>query len=249
MTTRSPNMQPQVSVVIPTYNSERTIAGAIDSVLEQAFDSLEVIVVDDGSADATIRRVQQFQDNRIRFRVSGAIVALRRREMPALRLRAANGLRFLIPMTFGGPGSLRASWPRSSSGPGTSKPPRPAIVSIKRTGRCRSRWLLARNNSAPISYLAAPSRRAVPSSCPRKSSSASGCLTNSYSAWKIGIGWCDFLNTLTCRLFPNLSPTSTSRKFTDTPPRPDMRRLMPPLPASRSSTTRDLNQRSNADNF
>ena len=67
MTTRSPNMQPQVSVVIPTYNSERTIARAIDSVLLQTFESLELIIVDDGSADGTIRRVQQFQDGRIRL--------------------------------------------------------------------------------------------------------------------------------------------------------------------------------------
>ena len=43
----------KVSVVIPAYNAEKFIERTIDSVLSQDFAGLEVIVVDDGSSDAT----------------------------------------------------------------------------------------------------------------------------------------------------------------------------------------------------
>lgn len=45
---------PRISIVIPAYNEEKHIAGAIDSLKSQSFGDLEVIVVDNGSADNTL---------------------------------------------------------------------------------------------------------------------------------------------------------------------------------------------------
>ncbi len=48
-----------ISVVIPAYNAESTIADAVRSALQQSVPTLEIIVVDDGSTDATASIVSQ----------------------------------------------------------------------------------------------------------------------------------------------------------------------------------------------
>ena len=48
-----------VSVVIPAYNSEKLIAVTLASVIAQSYPELEIIVIDDGSADGTARQAEQ----------------------------------------------------------------------------------------------------------------------------------------------------------------------------------------------
>lgn len=58
---------PLISVVIPAYNHERFIGETISSVLVQTVDDFEIIVVDDGSKDATGEVVKGFEDARIKY--------------------------------------------------------------------------------------------------------------------------------------------------------------------------------------
>ncbi len=53
---------PKVSVIIPTYNREKFVAKAIESVLNQTFNDIEVIVVDDGSTDGTRWTLERYKD-------------------------------------------------------------------------------------------------------------------------------------------------------------------------------------------
>lgn len=56
-----------VSVIIPTYNREKTILASIDSVLNQTYTNLECIVVDDCSTDNTQDLVRAITDRRLKY--------------------------------------------------------------------------------------------------------------------------------------------------------------------------------------
>src|SRR5262245_27684083 len=58
---------PGVSVIIPTHNRAHFLPTALRSVLDQTFQDLEIMVVDDASTDGTPGIRQQFQDPRIHW--------------------------------------------------------------------------------------------------------------------------------------------------------------------------------------
>lgn len=58
---------PLISVILPVFQGERLIDGAINSALAQTWANIELIVVDDGSTDGTAERVRAFADPRIQL--------------------------------------------------------------------------------------------------------------------------------------------------------------------------------------
>jgi glycosyltransferase involved in cell wall biosynthesis len=57
---------PEITVIIPAYNAERTVGIAVDSVLAQTFADFELLVIDDGSQDETADVVTARDDRRVR---------------------------------------------------------------------------------------------------------------------------------------------------------------------------------------
>jgi glycosyltransferase involved in cell wall biosynthesis len=78
---------PKVSVIIPVYNCESYIAGAVQSALDQHHHDIEVIVVDDGSSDNTVPTLAPYQDRICLIQQANAGVAAARNA----GLRAARG--------------------------------------------------------------------------------------------------------------------------------------------------------------
>ena len=56
-----------VSVIIPTYNRSNVILNSVNSVLNQTYKDLEVIVVDDCSDDETEIVLKSIKDQRLRY--------------------------------------------------------------------------------------------------------------------------------------------------------------------------------------
>ena len=55
-------MKDLVSVIIPTYNRSQFVTEAIDSVLDQTYSNIEIIVVNDGSLDDTEQKLLPYMD-------------------------------------------------------------------------------------------------------------------------------------------------------------------------------------------
>jgi glycosyltransferase involved in cell wall biosynthesis len=59
-----------VTVCIPTYNGEKWLAECIQSALDQTYQSLEILIIDDGSTDGTVSLARSISDSRIRLLVN-----------------------------------------------------------------------------------------------------------------------------------------------------------------------------------
>lgn len=58
---------PLVDIIMPVYNSEKTIRNSIDSILKQTYKNWILIIVDDGSTDNTCSIINEYSDKRIKL--------------------------------------------------------------------------------------------------------------------------------------------------------------------------------------
>lgn len=56
-----------VSIVMPAFNHEKYVGMAVESVLNQSYKNIELIVIDDGSTDRTGEVVQSYKDPRLKY--------------------------------------------------------------------------------------------------------------------------------------------------------------------------------------
>lgn len=58
---------PKITVLMPVYNVAPYVAEAIESILKQTYTDFELLIINDGSTDATRDEILKFRDGRIRF--------------------------------------------------------------------------------------------------------------------------------------------------------------------------------------
>ena len=55
----------KISVVIPVYKTEKYLKSAVDSILNQTYKNIEIILVDDGSTDETPKVIESYKNKTI----------------------------------------------------------------------------------------------------------------------------------------------------------------------------------------
>ena len=60
-------MNLEISIIIPTYNSEAYIGQALDSVLRQTYRNFEILLIDDASNDSTVEIARSYKDSRLKI--------------------------------------------------------------------------------------------------------------------------------------------------------------------------------------
>jgi len=74
-----PDTHVQVSVLMPVFNAQDTLAECVDSILQQSLQNFELIAVDDFSSDGSVKLLQSYYDSRIRIipgKSKGIVAAL-----------------------------------------------------------------------------------------------------------------------------------------------------------------------------
>ena len=61
-------MNKKVSIIIPVYNTEKYLEKCLDSIINQEYRNLEIIIVNDGSTDNSMAIIKKYQklDSRIK---------------------------------------------------------------------------------------------------------------------------------------------------------------------------------------
>jgi len=61
--------QPKVSIISIFYNREDTVKDSVESLVNQTYDNLEIILIDDNSSDSTLERLKEFAEKNDKVRV------------------------------------------------------------------------------------------------------------------------------------------------------------------------------------
>ena len=57
----------KISIIIPTYNSSKTIIRCLNSVIKQTYKNWEIIIIDSYSKDNTINLIKNFNTKKIKI--------------------------------------------------------------------------------------------------------------------------------------------------------------------------------------
>lgn len=90
------NGQPLISVIIPVYNAEKYLAQCLNSVINQTYTNLEIICVNDGSKDDSLKILREYAQNDPRVHIldkENAGVSSARND--ALKLASGNYIMFV----------------------------------------------------------------------------------------------------------------------------------------------------------
>lgn len=103
--------QPRVSVIVPVYKVEAYLQTCVDSILEQPYENIEIILVDDGSPDRCPMICEEYAKKDPRIRV----IHQENRGLPGARntacgQQAGNGSSVWIRMICGSPICWNRSW-------------------------------------------------------------------------------------------------------------------------------------------
>jgi glycosyltransferase involved in cell wall biosynthesis len=98
---------PRVTVFMPAYNREAYVARAVESVLAQSYRDFELLVIDDGSLDATASIVAGYDDPRIRLVCNETNLGIPRTRNLGTRLARGEYLAMLDTDDLASPSRLR----------------------------------------------------------------------------------------------------------------------------------------------
>ena len=64
---RAENLLPKVGLIVPIYNVQKYLAECLDSLLNQGYENLEIVLVDDKSTDGSLEIAREYvgRDRRV----------------------------------------------------------------------------------------------------------------------------------------------------------------------------------------
>lgn len=84
-------MESLVSVIIPVYNRENTLKRAVDSVLNQTYRNIELVIVDDASTDDSLKIAKEYNNQRCAVRIISLLQNVGAAEARNIGMKVAEG--------------------------------------------------------------------------------------------------------------------------------------------------------------